>query len=76
MSKAKRASPTRGLRPAASPSTPKAEATPRTIDPARVAAQNVAALGDAVVVKGISPQNPRVKPAAARGSARRALLYS
>src|SRR5689334_7503750 len=64
MSKARRASPTRGLRPG-SPSPPKEEATPRTFDPLRVAAEIVAALADAVVVTGIDRQVLSANPAAA-----------
>src|SRR5260370_1950294 len=51
MSKGGRASPTRGLRPP--PTSPNAALKRRVFDPARVAAEIVAALADAVVVTGV-----------------------
>ncbi len=51
MSKSRRASPTRGLGPSAL--APKATAKRPAFDPARVAAEIVAALADAVVVTGV-----------------------
>src|SRR5437016_11848581 len=53
MSKGRRVSPTRGMRPAA-PS--KAAVTGRPVDPVRVAAEIVATLADAVVVTGLDRQ--------------------
>ncbi|HVH67983.1 MAG TPA: PAS domain S-box protein [Gemmatimonadales bacterium] len=54
MSKARRASPTRGMRPS-TPSS-KAPVTPRSFDSLRVAAEIVATLADAVVVTGVDRQ--------------------
>src|SRR6266436_1619818 len=51
MSKGRRVSPTRGMRPP--PASPNATAKRRVFDPLRVASEIVAALADAVVVTGV-----------------------
>src|SRR5256712_1119695 len=54
MSKGRRASPTRGMRPP--PPSPNATLQRRVFDPLRVAAEIVASLADAVVVTGVDRQ--------------------
>src|SRR3989442_2227203 len=63
MSKGRRASPTRGTRPA--PTSPNATLKRRAFDPLRVAAEIVAALADAVVGTGLDRQVLSPNPAAA-----------
>ena len=63
MSKSRRASPTRGMRPTAS--SPTVAVKRPAFDPLRVAAEIVAALADAVVVTGVDRQVVTANRAAA-----------
>src|SRR2546430_105232 len=62
MSKGRRGSPTRGMRPP--PTSPNATLKRRVFDPVRVAAEIAAALADAVVVTGVDRQGATPHPAA------------
>jgi len=64
MTKGRRVSPTRGI--AAPATSPNATLKRRAFDPARVAAEIVAALADAVVVTGIEPQRAHRQPRGGR----------